>query len=114
MSPLPVAKLPPLGLGATLMTEFLWPCNMSCVLPVLGSQNWTPRSLEPERTQAPSGVSATERTKSYDMLASETSNLRLNAHLVSFESLNATASLGSVVGMLASGGSKLPHLDSLI
>lgn len=29
MSPLPVAKTPPVGLGATEMTEFLCPCNMS-------------------------------------------------------------------------------------
>lgn len=68
MSPEPVAKRPPLGvttgLGATEMTEFLWPCSISCVLPVLGSQNWTPRSLEPDRTQFPSGVKATLSTKS--------------------------------------------------
>jgi hypothetical protein len=68
LSPEPVAKLPPLGLGATEMTEFLWPCNMSWVLPVLGSQNWTPRSFDPERTQFPSGVRATERTKSCHVL----------------------------------------------
>lgn len=68
MSPEPVANRPPVcdgtGDGATLMTEFLWPWSMSCVEPVLGSQNWTPRSLEPERTHAPSAVRATERTKS--------------------------------------------------
>jgi hypothetical protein len=64
ISPEPVAKKLPVGLGATEMTEFLWPCSISCVLPVRGSQNCTPRSLDPESTQFPSGVSATERTKS--------------------------------------------------
>lgn len=64
MSPDPVAKKLPAGLGATEMTEFLWPWSMSCVLPVLGSQNWTPLSLEPDMTQFASGVSATDRTKS--------------------------------------------------
>ena len=69
MSPEPVAKKPPVGLatglGATEMTEFLCPWSMSCVWPVRGSQNWTPRSLDPERTHSESGVSATLRTKSY-------------------------------------------------
>lgn len=43
MSPEPVANSPPVwvgtGEGATEMTEFLWPCSMSCVCPVRGSQN---------------------------------------------------------------------------
>ena len=64
MSPEPVAKKPPVGLGATLITLFLWPCSISCVSPVWGSQNWTARSLEPEITHELSGVRATERTKS--------------------------------------------------
>lgn len=64
MSPEPVAKYPPVGLGATEMTEFLWPWSMSCVAPVRGSQNCTPRSLDPDMTHAASGVRATERTKS--------------------------------------------------
>lgn len=56
------------------MTEFLWPCNMSCVWPVRGSQNCTPRSLEPDRTHSASGVRATLRTKSCfnQMLTSHT------------------------------------------
>jgi len=69
MSPEPVAKRPPVwvgtGLGATEMTEFLCPWSMSCVWPVRGSQNCTPRSLEPESTHSESGVSATLRTKSW-------------------------------------------------
>jgi len=65
VSPEPVAKKFPVGLGATEMTEFLWPWSMSCVWPVRGSQNWTPRSLEPERTHWLSGVRATLSTKSF-------------------------------------------------
>src|SRR3569833_2608183 len=38
---------------------------MSCVWPVRGSQNCTPRSLEPDMTHWASGVRATERTKSW-------------------------------------------------
>jgi hypothetical protein len=70
-----VANSPPVwvgtGDGATEMTEFLWPCSMSCVCPVRGSQNWTPRSLEPERTHSESGVRATLRTKSYRRVVSK-------------------------------------------
>ena len=69
MSPEPVANTPPVwvstGLVATEMTEFLCPRSMSCVWPVRGSQNWTPRSLEPERIHSESGVKAMVRTKSY-------------------------------------------------
>jgi hypothetical protein len=64
MSPLPVANTPPVGLGATEMTEFLCPCNINCATPVCGSQNCTPRSLDPLNTQSPCGVSATLSTKS--------------------------------------------------
>lgn len=64
MSPEPVAKYEPAGLGATEMTEFLWPCSMSCVWPVLGFQNCTPLSFEPDSTHWLSGVSATDSTKS--------------------------------------------------
>lgn len=80
ISPLPVAKRLLLGLGATEMTiavslyicvfrvvfspEFLCPCNIICALPVLGSQNCTPRSLDPLITQCPSGVKQTLKTKS--------------------------------------------------
>jgi hypothetical protein len=54
-----------MGLGATEMTEFLCPWSINWVAPVRGSQNWTPRSLEPDMTHWLSGVSATESTKSY-------------------------------------------------
>jgi len=79
-SPLPVAKCLPEGLTATLITEFLCPCNIRCVAAVRGSlhtmlgrvslfkinayQNWTERSFEPEISQLPSGENATDKTKS--------------------------------------------------
>ena len=80
-SPLPVAKCLPEGLTATLITEFLCPCNIRCVAAVRGSlhamlgrgvrcskinayQNWTERSFEPEISQLPSGEKATDKTKS--------------------------------------------------
>ena len=73
MSPEPVANRPPLwvgtGLAATEMTEFLCACSNSCVSPVRVSQNWTPWSLEPERTHSESGVKATVMTKSYTLSA---------------------------------------------
>lgn len=46
------------------LPEFLWPWSINCVWPVRGSQNWTPLSLEPDTIQLPSGVVATDKTKS--------------------------------------------------
>lgn len=37
-------------------------CSMHCTIPVLASQNWTPRSFEPETTHSPSCETATDRT----------------------------------------------------
>lgn len=62
MSPDPVAKRCPVGQGATEMTEFLCPCSIIWAFPVLGSQNWTPRSLDPDMTHDPSGVRHTLST----------------------------------------------------
>lgn len=39
ISPLPVANKLLVGLGATEMTEFLWPWSIICAFPVTGSQN---------------------------------------------------------------------------
>lgn len=79
-SPLPVASTFPVGLRSiditTEMTsdkgykngrnkgspEFLCPCNIHCTTAVLASQNWTPRSFDPETTHCPSCDTATERT----------------------------------------------------
>lgn len=46
------------------LPEFLWPCNMNSVWPVRGSQNCTPRSFDPDTIHFPSGVVATDNTKS--------------------------------------------------
>lgn len=135
MSPLPVANSPPLaGLGATEMTraesvsrrhtykgrccgvpiipEFLWPCNMSCASPVLGSQNCTPLSFEPDRTHCPSGVRATLRTKSCFFFLSvlhQSQNPESQSHLVSLkrpDALSAAQLSGSEVGVMRL---ELPH-----
>jgi hypothetical protein len=67
-SPDAVANKPPArvaaGLDATDMTLFSCPTSLSCICPVQGSQKWTARSLEAERTHSESGVIATLRTKS--------------------------------------------------
>lgn len=42
--------------------EFLWPESTNCAWPERGSQNCTPRSLEPDATHWPSGEHETERT----------------------------------------------------
>jgi len=67
-SPEPVANLPEepsfSPVNATLMTEFLCPCSIMCVIDERGSQNCTERSLDPETNQFPSGENATESTKS--------------------------------------------------
>ena len=128
MSPEPVANRPPVGvgtgLGATDMTEFLWPCSMSCVWPVRGSQNWTPRSLEPERTHSESGVSATLRTKSCRaVMVSQMcagwmgKQVDEETYPVALERLDAAAALER--GLLGMGahlprGAQLPHLDGLV
>ena len=44
--------------------EFLCPCNIHCTIALLESQNWTPRSLDPDTTHAPSCETATDKTKS--------------------------------------------------
>lgn len=83
-SPLALARSPPdpfkTGLKSTSVTGeisvsnpvieqggidipvFLCPLSVSWSKPVTGSENWIPKSVAPEATQAPSGDMATEST----------------------------------------------------
>lgn len=66
------------------LPEFLWPCNINSVWPVRGSQNWTPRSFEPDTIHLPSGVVATDKTKSYIYIIALCNNNNNNHRLISF------------------------------
>lgn len=95
------------------LPEFLCPCNMSCAFAVLGSQNWTPLSLLPDKTQLPSGVSATLSTKSYSLVSMRmTPGITLETYLVAFKSLDTLAS--RALRQIAIALTELPHLDGLV
>ena len=127
-SPLPVAKMPPCGLGATEMTgcgelelharhadapEFLWPWSMSWATPVCGFQNCTPRSLDPLSTQSPCGVSATLRTKSCARQPRHVHQPTPNRpYLVALEGADAPPAQDSVVWHRRPR--QVPHLDGAV